>query len=106
MRIAPDAKQIRNPKRGKHILFAAEFSKKEPPADPITVRGHWKRDDPASAPLAIQLLEKFPTVEKPVAGRRRVVFVGAGFAGIAAARALRRSDADVVLIDRHEVGRL
>lgn len=51
-------------------------------------------------------LEKFPTVEKPVAGRRRVVIVGAGFAGIAAARAIRRSDADVVLIDRREVGRL
>jgi NADH dehydrogenase len=49
---------------------------------------------------AIQLLEKFPTVEKPAADRRRVVIVGAGFAGIAAARALRRSDADVVLIDR------
>jgi NADPH-dependent 2,4-dienoyl-CoA reductase/sulfur reductase-like enzyme len=89
-----------NLKRGKHILFAAEFSKKEPPADPITVHGHWKRDDPVSAPLAIQLLEKVPTVEKPAAGRRRVVIVGAGFAGIAAARALRRSDADVVLIDR------
>ena len=53
-----------------------------------------------SAPLAIQLLDKVPTVEKPADGRRRVVIVGAGFAGIAAARALRRSDADVVLIDR------
>jgi NADH:ubiquinone reductase (H+-translocating) len=33
-------------------------------------------------------------------GRKRVVIVGAGFAGIAAARALGRSDADVILIDR------
>src|SRR5262249_46813412 len=33
-------------------------------------------------------------------GRKRVVIVGAGFAGIAAARALRNSDADVVIIDR------
>jgi NADH:ubiquinone reductase (H+-translocating) len=32
--------------------------------------------------------------------RPRIVIVGGGFAGIAAARALRRTDADVVLIDR------
>ena len=32
--------------------------------------------------------------------RKRVVIIGGGFAGIAAARALRRCDADVVLIDR------
>src|SRR5882762_1192451 len=41
----------------------------------------------------------------PVAGassvrRKRIVIVGAGFAGVAAARALKRCDADVVLIDR------
>src|SRR6266567_1761877 len=34
------------------------------------------------------------------ARRKRIVIVGGGFAGIAAARALRRSDADVILIDR------
>jgi NADH:ubiquinone reductase (H+-translocating) len=33
-------------------------------------------------------------------GRKRVVIVGAGFAGVAAARALARSEADVILIDR------
>ena len=32
--------------------------------------------------------------------RKRVVIVGGGFAGVAAARALRRAEADVVLIDR------
>ena len=32
--------------------------------------------------------------------RKRVVIIGAGFAGIAAARALARSEADVILIDR------
>jgi NADH dehydrogenase len=32
--------------------------------------------------------------------RRRVIIVGAGFAGVAAARALKRSDAEVILIDR------
>ena len=34
------------------------------------------------------------------ASRKRVVIVGGGFAGIAAARALKHSDVDVVLIDR------
>src|ERR1700752_4011242 len=34
------------------------------------------------------------------AKQKRVVIIGGGFAGIAAARALRRSDAEVVLIDR------
>jgi NADH dehydrogenase len=32
--------------------------------------------------------------------RKRVVIVGGGFAGVAAARALRRADAEVILIDR------
>jgi NADH dehydrogenase len=32
--------------------------------------------------------------------RKRIVIVGCGFAGIAAARALKRSDADIILIDR------
>ncbi|HEY2754582.1 MAG TPA: NAD(P)/FAD-dependent oxidoreductase [Pseudolabrys sp.] len=34
------------------------------------------------------------------ARRKRIVIVGGGFAGIAAARALRKADADVVVIDR------
>lgn len=33
--------------------------------------------------------------------RKRVVIVGAGFAGLFAARGLRRTDVDVILIDRH-----
>ena len=33
-------------------------------------------------------------------GKPRIVIVGAGFAGLAAARALRHADADVVLVDR------
>jgi NADH dehydrogenase len=36
----------------------------------------------------------------PDANRKRIVIVGGGFAGIAAARALKKCDADVVLIDR------
>src|SRR5499426_2158810 len=39
-------------------------------------------------------------VEAPHRERKRVVIIGAGFAGIAAARALRHADVDVVLIDR------
>ena len=38
--------------------------------------------------------------ELPDARRKRVVIVGGGFAGVAAARALKRSDADVLVIDR------
>src|ERR1700759_1577426 len=32
--------------------------------------------------------------------KKRIVIIGAGFAGIAAARALRRADAEIILIDR------
>src|SRR4029079_15904629 len=45
-----------------------------------------------------------PTVTEVVRsqaeGRKRIVIVGGGFAGIAAAHALRHADAEVVLIDR------
>src|SRR5689334_17154800 len=34
-------------------------------------------------------------------GKTRVVIIGAGFGGLEAAKALRRADADVILIDRH-----
>jgi NADH:ubiquinone reductase (H+-translocating) len=37
---------------------------------------------------------------EPAAGRRRVVIVGAGFGGLAAARKLRGADVDVTLVDR------
>lgn len=36
-----------------------------------------------------------------MAARPRVVVVGAGFAGLRAARALRKADVDVLLVDRH-----
>src|SRR5262245_38788424 len=38
--------------------------------------------------------------EAPRQERKRVVIIGGGFAGIAAARALRHADVDVVLVDR------
>ena len=44
--------------------------------------------------------EQLPMADALVARRKRIVIVGGGFAGIAAARALRRCDADVILIDR------
>src|SRR5712671_4309912 len=43
---------------------------------------------------------KTAVVETPRPARKRVVIIGGGFAGIAAAHALRRADAEVVLIDR------
>src|SRR4029077_19652119 len=39
-------------------------------------------------------------VATPHPERKRVVIVGGGFAGLAAAHALRRAEAEVVLIDR------
>src|ERR1700751_149920 len=39
-------------------------------------------------------------VETPRPERKRVVIVGGGFAGVAAAHALRHADVEVVLIDR------
>src|SRR5215831_1703416 len=39
-------------------------------------------------------------VDAPSPKRKRIVIIGGGFAGIAAAHALRHADADIVLIDR------
>ncbi len=39
--------------------------------------------------------------QEPPSGRPRVVIVGAGFAGLSAARALARAPVEVVVIDRH-----
>src|SRR6516225_4390945 len=44
--------------------------------------------------------EATAVAEAPRRERKRVIIVGAGFAGIAAARALRHADVDVVLVDR------
>src|SRR6516164_5157079 len=55
--------------------------------------------------MSVMLAETRPDkvtaiVEAPHQERKRVVIIGAGFAGIAAARALRHADVDVVLVDR------
>jgi NADH dehydrogenase len=44
--------------------------------------------------------EATAVVESPRGERKRVVIIGGGFAGIAAAHALRHADAEIVLIDR------
>src|SRR5258708_933272 len=44
--------------------------------------------------------EATAVVEPPRLERKRVVIVGGGFAGLAAAHALRHAEAEVVLIDR------
>src|SRR6476661_5539200 len=60
-----------------------------------------KEHEPMSAMLAdARPDEATAVVETPRPERKRVVIVGGGFAGLAAARALRNADAEVVLIDR------
>jgi NADH:ubiquinone reductase (H+-translocating) len=44
--------------------------------------------------------EQLPVTDAPQAKRKRIVIIGAGFAGMAAARALGKSDAEILLIDR------
>jgi NADH:ubiquinone reductase (H+-translocating) len=44
--------------------------------------------------------ESLPTAGAPGASRKRIVIIGGGFAGIAAAGALAHADAEIVLIDR------
>jgi len=54
-----------------------------------------------SAMLAdIRSKEATTVVDAPSPGRKRVVIVGGGFAGLAAAHALRHADVEVLLIDR------
>jgi NADH:ubiquinone reductase (H+-translocating) len=52
-----------------------------------------------SSPVDIEL-QPASSAARGARPRPRIVIVGAGFAGIAAARALRHADADVLLIDR------
>src|SRR5215468_1449979 len=60
-----------------------------------------QRGEPMSATLAeTRPDEATAVVETSHRERKRVVIIGGGFAGIAAARALRHADVDVVLIDR------
>src|SRR5216683_7870760 len=44
--------------------------------------------------------QETPPVGKTVRDKKRVLIVGGGFAGIAAARALKRADVEITLVDR------
>lgn len=55
---------------------------------------------PMSTVLTRDIDTETPVVMDPASGKPRVVIIGGGFAGIAAARALKRSDVEVILIDR------
>src|SRR5215510_4855091 len=57
--------------------------------------------DPMSAiSEATRPIEKSAVADESRAARKRIVIIGGGFAGLAAAHALRHADADLVLIDR------
>jgi NADH:ubiquinone reductase (H+-translocating) len=62
-----------------------------------TLQDVWRPDPEGHGPRAC---ESVPIAAMPCGRRKRIVIVGGGFAGIAAARALKRCDADIVLIDR------
>ena len=51
-------------------------------------------------PRSLRAALPVPAGEGRKPGRKRIVIVGGGFAGVAAARALRRCEADVLLVDR------
>ncbi len=51
-------------------------------------------------PRALRAALPVPADKERKPGRKRIVIVGGGFAGVAAARALRRCQADVLLVDR------
>ena len=58
--------------------------------------------EPATStePRAV-LRDQAPVPTRPATGRPTVVIVGAGFGGLRAVRALRKTPVDVVLVDRH-----
>src|SRR3979411_1806688 len=59
--------------------------------------------DEATMSEALEIIrgqEKLPVADAHKGKLKRVVIIGAGFAGMAAARALSKCDAEIVLIDR------
>src|SRR6202171_4278131 len=66
------------------------------PADTLLTEGKSQMDDRATLSEEATAMVDAP----PPSKRQRVVIVGGGFAGLAAAHALRHADAEVFLIDR------
>jgi pyridine nucleotide-disulfide oxidoreductase len=66
-------------------------------------RGSWLRN-PSGKKMSTVLTKCFPPEKSTVANaarrQKRVLIIGAGFAGIAAASALKRADVEVLLVDR------
>src|ERR1700757_777480 len=50
--------------------------------------------------LTKSLPQEKPPVTKAVPSKKRVLIIGGGFAGVAVARALKRADVDILLVDR------
>src|SRR5712692_9973146 len=85
----PRPKRLPAPAKGRRAFRSLALATHDAQGDLMTAALEETRPrEPLSRPLAA------PTK------RKRVVIVGGGFAGIAAARALRRADAEVILIDR------
>lgn len=54
----------------------------------------------SAVPQGINPIEDFAFADESRGARKHIVIIGGGFAGVAAARALRNADAEVLLIDR------
>src|SRR5215472_10340773 len=67
---------------------------------PSLVPGKQEGDPMSAMSEQTHPIERSAVREEPRAARKRIVIIGGGFAGIAAAHALRHADADVLLIDR------
>jgi NADH dehydrogenase len=92
----------REKRHGRSMHRTAVQDYPSPPAYPIPESGlppgSW------SVFMTTVLTKSFPQekppVRKAVPDKKRVLIVGGGFAGIAAARALKRTDVEITLIDR------
>src|SRR4051812_18820658 len=69
--------------------------------DPALLSRRPQEGDPMSAmSVEARPIEKSAVADEFLATRKRIVIVGGGFAGLAAAHAVRHANAEVVLIDR------
>ena len=66
----------------------------------VIVNAALRRSRSVSTALTNSLHRESPPVTNVAPLKKRVLIVGGGFAGIAAARALKRADVEVLLVDR------